>query len=112
MNNYDKREIFKFIKGMTLEDFIALFNATNINDNKKQNIIEEREKDDIKILYTIDELIETYPFFTRYNINKSIQNDGLPYCLIGNKRMFSKEEVDKWLDREMKKEKIKTKYDI
>lgn len=108
----DKEEVYKTLKNMTLEELANVFNSTN-----KVEVIEKVEKiqiDDNKVLYTVNELLEKYPFFTRYNLNKAIQRDGLPCCFIGNKRMFSKEEIEKWLEKETKpkKEKEKVKYDI
>ena len=106
-----KTEIYNTIKNMTLEELLSIFNC-----HEEENIIKEKiqesNQEESKILYTINELIEKYPFFTRYNINKAIQNDGLPYCLIGNKRMFNKTEIDKWLEKETKPKKEKVKYDI
>ena len=106
-----KTEIYNTIKNMTLEELLSIFNC-----NEEEKIIKEKiqesNQEESKILYTINELIEKYPFFTRYNINKAIQNDGLPYCLIGNKRMFNKTEIDKWLEKETKPKKEKVKYDI
>ncbi len=103
----DKNEVYKVLKNMTLEEFASIFNTTN-----KIEAVENVKKEDNKVLYTINELIEKYPFFTRYNINKAIQSDGLPYCLIGNKRMFSKEEIDRWLEKETSSKKEKRRYNI
>ena len=96
---------------MTLGELISIFNCQE-KQNKINEDIQIINQDNSKILYTINELIEKYPFFTRYNINQAIQKDGLPYCLIGNKRMFNKEEIDKWLEKETKPKKEKFKYDI
>ena len=106
-----KNEIYNTIKNMTLEELISIFNCQE-KQNKINEDIQIINQDNSKILYTINELIEKYPFFTRYNINQAIQKDGLPYCLIGNKRMFNKEEIDKWLEKETKPKKEKFKYDI
>lgn len=106
-----KNEIYNTIKNMTLEELISIFNCQE-KENKINEDIQMINQDNSKILYTINELIEKYPFFTRYNINQAIQKDGLPYCLIGNKRMFNKEEIDKWLEKETKPKKDKVKYDI
>jgi len=53
----------------------------------------------------INDLIQKYPFFTRYNINKAINERGLPYLKIGNKKMFDEEKVEKWIDKELKTKK-------
>lgn len=108
-----KNEIYSVIKNMTLGELISIFKyqekeyETKINEN-----IQIPNQEEKKVLYTINELIEKYPFFTRYNINKAIKNDGLPFCSIGNKRMFNKEEIDKWIEKETKPKKEKIKYDI
>lgn len=106
-----KSEIYNTLKSMTLEELLSIF-ICHEKENKVNDNIETLNKKEDKVLYTINELIEKYPFFTRYNINKAIQNDGLPYCFIGNKRMFNKEEVDKWIEKETKPKKEKIKYDI
>lgn len=106
-----KKEIYNTLKNMTLEELASIFNHSE-EENKISENIEILNKEDSKVLYTINELIEKYPFFTRYNINKAIQKDGLPYCVIGNKRMFNKEEIDKWLEKETRPKKEKIKYDI
>lgn len=106
-----KNEIYNTIKSMTLEELISLFNCQEKEDKINENM-QACNKEELKVLYTINELIEKYPFFTRYNINKAIQNDGLPYCFIGNKRMFNKEEIDKWIEKETKPKKEKIKYEI
>ena len=113
-----KNEIYSAIKNMTLGELLSIFNC-----NEEEKIIKEKEQkvneniqvfnqEDTKVLYTVNDLIEKYPFFTRYNINKAIQNEGLPYCTIGNKRMFNKEEIDKWIEKETKPKKEKVKYEI
>lgn len=110
INNND---VCQALKKMTLEEFaniLSSYNEMRISNEKMTNEIQENINK--KILYTIDELIEQYPFFTRYNINKAIQKDGLPYFTIGNKRMFNKEEIEKWLDKESKTKKEKQKYEI
>lgn len=106
----NKEEVYKVLKKMTLEELADVFKPTN-----KVEVIEMVDKigsNSDKVLYTINELLEKYPFFTRYNLNKAIQRDGLPYCFIGNKRMFNKEEIEKWLERETKPKKEKIKYEI
>ena len=106
-----KNEIYSAIKNMTLEELLTIFNY-QAKENKANENIPVFNQEDAKVLYTVNELIEKYPFFTRYNINKAIQNDGLPYCTIGNKRMFSKDEIDKWIEKETKPKKEKVKYEI
>lgn len=106
-----KNEIYSAIKNMTLEELLSIFNYQE-KENKVNENIQIFNQEDTKVLYTVSELIEKYPFFTRYNINKAIQKEGLPYCTIGNKRMFNKDEIDKWIEKETKPKKEKMKYDI
>ena len=106
----DKEEVYKVLKNMTLEELANVFKPTN--KVEVVETIEKIENENKKVLYTVNELLEKYPFFTRYNLNKAIQRDGLPYCFIGNKRMFSKEEIEKWLEKETKPKKEKVKYEI
>lgn len=119
--NFDKKgeiymgninDLCKTLKKMTLEEFANILNSYNEENKIKEQIIENIQDNSKKIIYTIDELIEQYPFFTRYNLNKAIQNNGLPYFTIGNKKMFNKEEVEKWLEKESKVKKDKNKFEI
>lgn len=106
----NKDDFYNILKNITLEDLALIFqNPEKDKGSDSTEIIENQEK---KILYTVNELIEKYPFFTRYNINMAIKKGGLPFCFIGNKRMFSKEEIDKWLEKEAKQKKVKEHYDI
>ena len=103
-------DIYQTLKKMTLEEFINILG--NYDKKETNDGTVESNEENKKTIYTIDELIIQYPFFTRYNINKAIQKDGLPYFTIGNKRMFNKEEIDKWLEKESKVKKDKNKYEI
>ena len=126
MMNFNN-DVYQAIKKMTLEEFVKIINGYNEMKLNSENIdkeyqvnkniclelnIKEYQVNNDKILYTIDELIEKYPFFTRYNINKAIQKNGLPCFTIGNKRLFNKDEIEKWLDKESKLKKDNTKYEI
>ena len=104
-------DIYNTLKNMTLEEFISIF-VFQPKENNVPEIIEMTNQDNNKTLYTINDLIEKYPFFTRYNIKKAIEDEGLPYCTLGNKKLFNKEEVEKWIDKETKPKKEKIKYDI
>ena len=105
-------DVYDKLKKLTLEEFAKILNTFTINC--KDNLEEKTsDKEKSKILYNIDELIENYPFFTRYSINKAIQNDGLPYLIIGKKRLLDKEAIDKWLSKETEKnKKPKNKYEF
>ena len=67
MSNQD---VMNVLKSLTLEDIIKLV----INDEKKNGVNEDKQEiiESSKEIYNIEELIEKYPFFTRYNINKAI----------------------------------------
>lgn len=107
-----KDDVYKTIKSMTLEELVSIFSINNDKTIENENKVELVGDNDNKVFYTINDLLEKYTFFTRYNLNKAIQDGGLPFCYIGKKRMFSKEEVEKWLENEMKPKKDKNKYDI
>ena len=111
MMNFNN-DVYQAIKKMTLEEFVKIINGYNEMKLNSENIDKEYQVNNDKILYTINELIEKYPFFTRYNINKAIQKNGLPCFTIGNKRLFNKDEIEKWLDKESKLKKDNTKYEI
>jgi hypothetical protein len=100
MNN----DVYDKIKRLTIEEFANILNTfvANKKDNPKEDCKSDENDKKSKILYNIDELIENYPFFTRYSINKAIQNDGLPYLVIGKKRLFDKDAIDNWLSNENK----------
>ena len=66
-------EVYQTLKKMTLEEFAQILSSYSEIKNENEKIIEKYQEENKKILYTIDELIEQYPFFTRYNINKAIQ---------------------------------------
>ena len=107
----NKEELYDILKRMTLEEFATAINGSKtVKSDKEECNLQNHYR--VKTLYTINELIEKYPFFTRYNINKAIQNDDLPYCSIGKKRMFSKTEVEKWLEKNMCTKKENQKYKI
>ncbi len=107
----NKEELYDILKRMTLEEFATAINGSKtVKSDKEECNLQSDYR--VKTLYTINELIEKYPFFTRYNINKAIQNDDLPYCSIGKKRMFSKSEVEKWLEKNMCTKKENQKYKI
>lgn len=107
----NKEELYDILKRMTLEEFATVINGSKtVKSDKEECNLQNHYR--VKTLYTINELIEKYPFFTRYNINKAIQNDDLPYCSIGKKRMFSKSEVEKWLEKNMCTKKENQKYKI
>lgn len=106
-------DVYEKIKKLTLEEFANIL--TTFVDIKKDNQKKDCKKTVVnnKTLYNIDELIDNYPFFTRYSINKAIQNDGLPYMIIGKKRLFDKDAIDAWITKENDNKKTnKNKYNF
>lgn len=84
----DKKLILQLIENLTIRELIDILNQKSLIEEKKNNV---------KTIYTTDELINNYNIFTRYNINKAIREKDLPYFSIGNKKFFEKEEIDKWI---------------
>lgn len=82
MSEYKLKEI---LENMTLAEIIELLSNNNIpktNSNK---------------LLTTNEVLELYPMFTRYTLNKAINEKSLPFFREGHKMFFEKETIDKWL---------------
>ena len=91
------QEVLNVLKKLSLEDIIKMV----IDENRKEEVVvESKESVEVsKEIYSVDELIEKYPFFTRYNINKAIDEEKFPVFYIGRKKFFDKEEVEKWLSQ-------------
>jgi len=104
-----KEELSKTLKSMTLGELAEIFYPNEKDIIENINIMKEDEE---TIFYTIRDILEKYPFFTRYSLNKAIQSGGLPSCIVGKQRMFNKEEVEKWLEKETSPKAKKIKYDI
>lgn len=84
---------------MTLEELILCI-VEGIEKKKEvesKNEIVIKEKNDNDEIYTIEQLISNYSFFTRYSLNKAMEEDGLPYFKIGSKKHFKKNEIEKWI---------------
>lgn len=84
---------------MTLEELVlciveGIEKKKEVESKNEVVIKEETSNDEI---YTIEQLINNYSFFTRYSLNKTIEEDGLPYFKIGSKKYFKKREIDKWI---------------
>lgn len=113
INNANK-ELIECLKNITLEELANILYTSKGEEKKptenKKNVVDLNK--DRKVLYTIDDLINNYPFFTRYNINKAIQEKGLPYITIGNKRLFDKDSVEKWIEKGTKTKNERNKNDI
>lgn len=65
-------------------------------DNIDKVAIPEKEN---KNIFSINELVEEYPMFSRYSIEKAIKEKGLPFLKLGNKKFFEKEAVEKWIEQ-------------
>ena len=112
MNN----DVYEIISNMTIGELINnLKNRENYSKNNStqsinNSIIQSIDKE-ATILLDTNELIEQYPFFTRYNLKKAIEEDNLKFICIGNKRFFEKKDIEKWIDYKYKK-KNKEEYDF
>ena len=95
--NMSNQDVMNVLKSLTLEDIVKLV----INDEKKNGVNEDKQEiiESSKEIYNIEELIEKYPFFTRYNINKAIEEDKFPVFYIGRKKFFDKDEIEAWLSQ-------------
>lgn len=105
--------LYEKISNMTLKELISIIQSQNNkleNSNFNQNIINNIEKESTT-LYDTNEMIESYPFFTRYNIRKATEEENLPYIKIGNKKFFDKEAVEKWISKKSELQN-KRKFDI
>lgn len=84
------------LKKVTIEEIIQIL----INNMNKDNIdkvgVPEKEN---KNIFSINELVEEYPMFSRYSIEKAIKEKGLPFLKLGNKKFFEKEAVEKWIEQ-------------
>lgn len=77
---------------MTLEELVLC--VLNKSNSETVNIEQNSSNDQV---YTIEQVIDKYSFFTRYSLNKAIQEENLPYFKIGNKKYFKKSEIEKWI---------------
>lgn len=96
---------------MTIEELVlCIIEQSKIEE--KQNSLETPQvttnTDDI--IYSINQLIENYSIFTRYNINKAISEKGLPYFSLGSKKYFKKSEIEKWIEKQQSDNKNSRRY--
>ncbi len=77
---------------MTLEELVLC--VLNKSNSETVNIEQNSSNDQV---YTIEQVIDKYSFFTRYSLNKAIQEENLPYFKIGNKKYFKKSEIENWI---------------
>lgn len=62
----NKEELYDILKKMTLEEFATAINGSKtVKSDKEECNLQNHYR--VKTLYTINELIEKYPFFTRYD---------------------------------------------
>ncbi len=98
---------------MTLEELVLCIieQSNKIKEEPKENIsskqIEDNSSDNI---YSINQLIENYPIFTRYNINKAIIEKGLPYFCLGSKKYFKQSEIEKWMEKQQLSQQNNRRY--
>lgn len=87
---------------MTIEELVlCILEQSKVEE--KQNSFAETPQVTNKIddtIYSINQLIENYSIFTRYNINKAISEKGLPYFSLGSKKYFKKSEIEKWIEKQ------------
>lgn len=56
-------------------------------------------KDDIKQLYSINEVTKLYPKLTKYLLTKAINDGLLPVVWIGNERHFYANDIENYLNK-------------
>lgn len=84
------------LKKVTIEEIIQILINNMNKDNIDKVAIPEKEN---KNIFSINELVEEYPMFSRYSIEKAIKEKGLPFLKLGNKKFFEKEAVEKWIEQ-------------
>lgn len=98
---------------MTLEDLVlCIIEQSNKTNEPKENVINQQTEDNNSndSIYSINQLIENYPIFTRYNINKAIIEKGLPYFCLGSKKYFKQSEIEKWIEKQQLEQKNNRRY--
>ncbi len=78
-------EVIDYLKNITVGEFISLM-ANNVKPKNTSTV------------YTTDELLEHYPMFSRFTLNKAIKEQKLPYYREGHKMYFEKKLVDQWIN--------------
>ena len=110
MNN----DVYEVLSNMTIGELIDIIKNKETpikkDESINQSIIKSIDKE-ATTLFDTNELLEQYPFFTRYNLKKAIDEDNLKYITIWNKRFFEKKEIEKWIDYKYKKKK-QEEYDF
>ena len=88
------------LKKMNLEDFLRFIIKDNKESLTKYEILDAKE------------MLEIYPMFSKFTLDKAIKHQGLPFYKVGHKRYFEKSLIDQWIcDRNLSlSEKNKNKF--
>ena len=98
-------EIIEELKKTTIEEILnILINNLNTkqvdNNNTQKNIL------------SINEIVKEYPMFSRYSLEKAINEKDLPFIKLGNKKFFERETIEKWLNANNTTAGKKRKFDL
>lgn len=94
------------LKKITVEDILNLL-VNSITGKETKSNGEER-----KSILSINEIVEEYPIFSRYSLEKAIKENDLPFIKLGNKKFFEREALEKWLDENNTTAGKKKNYDL
>ena len=107
--NTENNEVIERLKKTTIEEIIQIL-ITNMNiSNYEPHLIAEKTN---KNIYSINELLEEYPMFSRYSLERAVKEKGLPFLKLGNKKFFEKDAVDKWIEENNTTVSQKKRYDL
>ena len=95
-----KKEIVDYLKTLTIAEIIDLLSNSNLKDAKQNK----------KIVYTTEEVLQNYPMFSRYTLNKAIKEQKLTFYREGHKMFFEKDLIDKWVQEHTSTFSYKDKY--
>lgn len=96
---------------MTIEELVLCIIEQSKIEEKKENLeVSQVVNNTDDTIYSINQLIENYSIFTRYNINKAISEKGLPYFSLGSKKYFKKSEIEKWIEKQQSENKNTRRY--
>lgn len=97
---------------MTLEELVLCIIEQSKNEEVKEDTLKnvKSESGENDGIFTINQLIENYSIFTRYNINKAINEKNLPYFCLGSKKYFKKSEIEKWIKQQQEDNKNSRRY--
>ena len=89
-------EIIEELKKTTIEEILKQVD----NNNTQKNIL------------SINEIVKEYPMFSRYSLEKAINEKDLPFIKLGNKKFFERETIEKWLNENNTTAGKKRKFDL